>query len=160
MLRVTLLTRFVVLFLTVCWTTIAGAVIVSTTSKDLRDSRALNQSELMRMLNQQQFSIHTDYLGQFYTSPPLKSEAQDSQALALIFKLLQDKDSRVPVAIANYIRKHPTDLNGFYLAALNLLEQKKYSQAEQALRLHVHVLALLLARRRAQPQRHVPARDR
>lgn len=133
MLRVTLLTRFVVLFLTVCWTTIAGAVIVSTTSKDLRDSRALNQSELMRMLNQQQFSIHTDYLGQFYTSPPLKSEAQDSQALALIFKLLQDKDSRVPVAIANYIRKHPTDLNGFYLAALNLLEQKKYSQAEQAL---------------------------
>ena len=133
MLRVTLLIRLISLVLTLCWTMVASAVIVSTTPKELRDSQSLTQSELMHLLNQQQFSVDPSLISQFYSSPALQSEAQEPKALTLIFKLLQAKDPRAPVAIANYIKKYPNDLNGFYLAALNLIEQKKFSQAEQAL---------------------------
>jgi Cu-Zn family superoxide dismutase len=64
----------------------------------------------------------------------LKLEIGDIKALNFITALFKSKDSRAPVALANYIKRYPNDALGFQLAAIELFSQQKYQEATLALR--------------------------
>ena len=64
----------------------------------------------------------------------LNMEIGDQKALNFIAELFKTKDSRAPVALANYIKRYPKDILGFQLAAIELFSQKKYQEATLALR--------------------------
>ncbi|WP_020405666.1 tetratricopeptide repeat protein [Hahella ganghwensis] len=75
-------------------------------------------------------------LGLFYENQ-MEDTAGDLAALKYIANLLKIKDKRVSLALANYIKKYPNDPHGYHLAAIQLLLDKKFKEAEVALQ---HVL--------------------
>ncbi|MBT0587046.1 tetratricopeptide repeat protein [Alteromonas oceanisediminis] len=108
----------------------AKASIVTETPEQLY---SLSESELFRMLQQQNMTFNGMNFDELSMPLGLKQQVGDEKALAFIGQLLSAGDSRGPTALANYIQRYPNDLLGFHLAATELIKQKKFKEAELTL---------------------------
>lgn len=64
----------------------------------------------------------------------LQLKIGDLKVLQFIAGLFDSKDDRAPLALANYLKRYPEDLMGFYMASIELFGKKRYPQAELALK--------------------------
>ncbi|WP_164084732.1 tetratricopeptide repeat protein [Alteromonas flava] len=93
----------------------------------------LSESELFELLKQQNLALSGLNFDSFIVPSEVRAQIGDRNALQIVGRLLAGDDSRGPRALANYLLRFPNDLLALYLAASELVEQKKYREAELTL---------------------------
>ena len=109
---------------------------VSTLTIDEKDLLiySTQNSELAKRSQSDLFNFNSLIESSLFNANQLNMEIGDAKALNFISELFKSKDSRAPIALANYIKRYPKDALGFQLAAIELFSQQKYQEAALALR--------------------------
>ena len=111
----------------------AGLTVTSTELDRRYNSIVWSDSGLMELLSKSQLNDINRGMAEFIVAPPLQDDVKDPEALSFIAQLMLADDPRASQGLANYLKRHPEDMYGLYLASVELIKKAKYRQAEAAL---------------------------
>lgn len=128
---------YLLLFLNVfilLWSSQCFSTIITELSAEDRASRLFVDDSIIFSKNYWQ-ELNEGYLINYslLATGSLEHNIGDKKALGLVAKLLISGNSQGPLALANYLKRFPQDFVAFQLAAVQLVGQKRYPQAELAL---------------------------
>jgi Cu-Zn family superoxide dismutase len=127
---------FLLKMIIIFWSSQSFSTIITDKKSEIRASDMLFKDSIVFSENyRQQLGLDKSFLINFSLSASenLEHSIGDKKSLGLVAKLLIDGNAQGPLALANYLNRYPQDLIAFQLAAIQLVGQKQYPQAELAL---------------------------